>query len=193
MTAARIAAGIAARAMLVTVPLMLAGCGSSAPKLPSLGMFGGSSEAAPATTGSVQPRAATPEERATQVGATSARAVKCGYNFDPARLRANYLASEMQAGTPAVQMAKVEKIYDLMNLQVKAAVAEEGGYCNQSKTSEIKADLSRHLAGDFSPPPKKAEAGGIGLFDSKGPSATKALTADDMWDKSGRQRGTGPQ
>jgi hypothetical protein len=181
MTASRAAA-------IAVLPLLLAGCGSSAPKLPSLGMFGGSSEeAAPATTASVAPKPVTPEERATQVGATSARAQKCGYNFDPAKLKANYLASEMQAGTPAAQMAKVDKVYDLMFLQVRAAIAGEAGYCNDAKTKEIKADLTRHLAGDYSPPQQKvAESGG--LFDTKGPTSNKPLTADDMWDKSGMQR-----
>ncbi len=197
MTAARLvarpAATFAVRAMLAAVPLLVAGCGNSAPKLPSLGMFGGSSDAAPVTTASVPAAPVKPEERAAQVGATSARATKCGYNFDPARLKANYMASEMQAGTPAEQLAKVDKVYDLINLQVKAAVASEGGYCTDSKTREIRSDLTRHLAGDFSPPPRKPEEPGFGLFDNKGPTAQKALTADDMWDKSGRQRGSGPQ
>jgi hypothetical protein len=186
----------AARPLFVLVPLLMAGCGSSAPSLPKLNMFG-SSDAAPATTGSVTqaPAAApaTPEQRAAQVGATSARAVKCGYNFDPARLKANYMAAESQGGLAVADLSKVEKAYDTINVQVARAIAGQGDYCTESKTQEIKADLTRHLSGDYSPPVQKKAAGGGGLFGnmldtSSGSSAYKPLTADSMWEKTGEQR-----
>jgi hypothetical protein len=42
-------------------------------------------------------------------------------------------------------------------------VAGEKNYCTDEKTASIKADLSRHLAGDYtpSPLPKKQEEEGI--------------------------------
>lgn len=94
--------------------------------------------------------------RAFQVGTVSARAVKCGFNFDPGKLKANYLAYERQQ--PGAQdVAKIERIYDVSFNGVAKAVAAEGEYCTNAKTKIIKADLGRHLAGDYTPrPPEKA-------------------------------------
>jgi hypothetical protein len=171
--------------------LLLAGCGSSAPKISTASVLGpeAASQAQPAPAVPV-----TPEQRAAQVGATSARATKCGYNFDPDKLRASFIASEMQAGTAADQMPKVEKAYDTIRASVAAAVAGDVGYCTQAKTKEIKADLSRHLAGDFNPPSQtrlaQQEKGMFGgLFDSQCASCdNKPLTADTFWDKNGEIR-----
>ena len=44
-----------------------------------------------------------------QVAWTSARAQKCGFNFDPGKLKANYIASEQRAGADAARMANVDK------------------------------------------------------------------------------------
>ncbi len=112
--------------------------------------------------------------RAFQVGTVSARAVKCGFNFDPGKLKANYLAYERQQ--PGAQDAsKVERIYDVSFNGVAKAVAAEGEYCSDSKTKAIKSDLGRHLAGDYTPriAPKKEEDGlfsgwGSGGSDSEG-------------------------
>lgn len=181
------------RPLLLVAPLLLAGCGSSALSLPKFSMFGGSSET-PASTGSVAapapPPPATPEQRAAQVGAVSARAVKCGYNFDPSRLRANYMAAEAQFGTPVDQLGKVEKAYDTINGKVAAEVAKDGGYCTEARTRDIKADLTRHLAGDFSPPPAKRVAEGPSFWDSISGTgeAPKPFNADEMWDKTGEQK-----
>jgi hypothetical protein len=88
--------------------------------------------------------------RAFQVGTVSARAVKCGFNFDPAKLKATYLAYERQL--PGAQdAAKIERIYDVSFNGVAKAVAAEGEYCTTAKTKVIKTDLGRHLAGDYTP------------------------------------------
>ncbi len=69
--------------------------------------------------------------RAFQVGTVSARAIKCGFNFDPAKLKTNYLAYERQ--TAGVDMAKIERVYDV-SFNVAKAVATEADYCSQEKT-----------------------------------------------------------
>ena len=131
----------------VTIVLVLAGCSNSGSGL---------------TTGSILPGAAAKPaadpmmERALQVGATSARAAKCGYNFDPQKLKANYVAFE--TAQPGADAAKIEKIYDATRASVAAKIPDPGEYCNDEQTAKIKGDLSRHLAGDFNPPPKKVEA-----------------------------------
>ena len=131
-----------------------------------------------------------PNARAVQVGATSARAVKCGYNFDAAKLRASYLAAEAQQGLPPDQIAKVEKTYDTTQTSVAKAVAAQGDYCTEAKTREIKADLTRHLAGDFNPPQKKQVAQGGGflgdLFSSSTPR--EKFGADTYFDATGKPK-----
>jgi hypothetical protein len=146
----------AARLMLALVAAAaLAGCGASS------GLTTGS------VLGEEKPAAAAgpvndPPMRAFQVGTVSARAVKCGFNFDPAKLKASYLAYESkQPG--ATDRARIEKIYDVSFNGVAKAVVGETEYCTDAKTKVIKADLTRHLAGDYtpSPPPKVEQEEGL--------------------------------
>lgn len=133
-----------------------------------------------------------PNSRAIQVGATSARATKCGYNFDPARLKASYLASETQQGVPPDQLAKLEKTYDTTAGAVSKAVATEEGYCSDFKNREIKADLTRHLAGDFNPPPPKRIAknndGFLSSILGNSDNPPEKFGADTYFDPTGRPK-----
>lgn len=130
--------------------------------------------------------------RAMQVGSVSARAQKCGYNFDPAKLKANFLASETRIN-PA-DAGKATQVYDVAHNGVLKAVATKADYCTAEKTAEIKEDLTRHLAGDFSPRPPKIAAQEPGLFDSwgdgngneKGPK----FGTGDWWDKQAEKKGS---
>ncbi len=119
------------------------------------------------STGSVAPGApavaaapVTPTARAYAVGVTSARAAKCGFFFDPVKLRGNFLAAEQQTGASPEDLAKIEKNYDVSAATMTKVIANEENYCSDEKTKYIKADLTRHLAGDYtpgSPHPKKQE------------------------------------
>lgn len=140
----------------------LAGC-SGGPALPSLATGSVATQSATAAPAAPTQRN-DPASRALQVGATAARAVKCGFNFDPARLRSQFLAGEATVGTPAGEMAKVEKIYDIAYSGISRGVAEKQDYCSEAKTREIKEDLTRHLAGDYSPRPVKQVAADDGGF-----------------------------
>ena len=141
------AAGIS----LALVAAALMGCGG-APSLTTGSILGGPEK--PATpAGPVND----PTMRAFQVGTVSARAIKCGFNFDPAKLKTNYLSYE-RTMTPGGDLAKVEKIYDVSFNGVAKAVAGQSDYCSEQKTKAIKADLSRHLAGDYTPAARPKEA-----------------------------------
>lgn len=136
------------------VALALAGC-SGTPSLSTGALFGSSSDkaaAVPAPT--VAPQ--TPADRALHVGATTARAKRCGYVFDPAGVRAAYLAYEASQGGAADQLARTEKSYDYTVASVGKTVAANEDYCSDEQTSVIKKDLTQVLAGDFSAPTKKA-------------------------------------
>lgn len=163
-------------AVLVSA-LLIGGC-SSFPSLSTGSIAGTGAPTAPA--GPVNDVTA----RAMQVGALSARAQKCGYNFDPVKLRSAYIASEAQIN-PA-DVAKAEKIFDISHNGIIKAVAAKPNYCSDAKTAEIKEDLTRHLAGDFSPRPPKVEAQEPGFFDKWGDGAASEkgpkFGSDGWWE-----------
>lgn len=138
--------------------LSLCGCGASIPGLST-------SALSPAPKDNN-----TPTNRAFQVGATSARAIKCGYNFDPVKLRTQFLAAE--AATDPANADNLSKIYDTSFNGVTKAIAGKGDeYCTQQKVASIKEALSRHLAGDYAPPPP-APAEDEGILGSFGSTTT---------------------
>lgn len=125
----------------------LGGCGASLPSLTTGSLFGGSN-AAPVVQND-------PVSRAMEVGATSARAIKCGYNFDPSKLRTQFLAAETAANPD--DAGKLGQVYDTTFNGVSKAIASQGAeYCTAAKTSRIKEALTRHLAGDYTPSPPEA-------------------------------------
>ncbi len=179
--------------LLAASALALAGCGSSA--LTTASLTGGSEPAVAGTaaTGSTAalpaaPPPSDPTSRAIQVGATSARASRCGFYFDPAKLRSNFLAAEASQGAAPDQLQKIEREYDHIRGAVLKATTAEADYCSKSRASEIKTDLNRHLAGDFTPTPKKQEAQGGGLFSGLVDSTEqKPWQADKLWDEMQRR------
>jgi len=159
---------------LVISATALAGCSASLGET-TASIFGGGAKTAEVNAGAATPVAAaqpapppsSPTSRALNVGAVTARALKCGYNFDPARLKAAFIASETALGTPVAEIETLEKVYNVGFNGVNKVASTEEGYCSEKKTKEIKSDLSRLLAGDFTPVVRKApEDDGIitGLF-----------------------------
>jgi len=143
--------------------MLLAGC-SAGSSLSTGSLFGGSASATPAAPVAAPVTVSDPTSRAFQVGTVSARAVKCGYNFDPAKLRASFLAYEVGSGLSSADVPRVEQIYDVSYNGVVKATATDKAYCTEARTKEIKTDLTRHLAGDYTPTPRKpvvAESGGL--------------------------------
>ena len=106
-----------------------------------------------------------PMARPVQVGWTVARAQRCGFNFDAAKLKANFLTSESQRGQQA-NLANIEKSYDQTFTTISARIKGEDGYCTEKKSAAIKADLQRHLAGNYDPKlPEEKKVAASGLFD----------------------------
>ncbi len=131
--------------------LLLAACITSAAAVLSSAC---SSPGSGLTTGSLlptlKPKSDPPMERATMVAVTSAGAERCGYNFDPAQLRSHYLAYEAAQGTGADQLPRLQQTYDAARNRLYTAIKSPEEYCTEVRTSEIKRDLTRHRAGDFS-------------------------------------------
>src|ERR1700730_5779544 len=167
----RLAHGLAA-AVVVAGACLLAGCSTSASDL-----TGGAAE-----VGGLKNE--DPMARPVGVAWTSARAKRCGFYFDGAKLRTSYLAWERGQGTTAEQLAKIETAYDTSFKSAFERVAADTGYCTDRKGGEIKADLQLYLAGDYAPnlPKPVAIASCSGFFgcqtQSEEPFSTKKF-----WDK----------
>ena len=147
------------------VVLLLAGCSGSGggAGLTTAAILDGGATAAPGDAPSIA--ADDPMARPVQVGWTAARAQKCGFNFDAAKLRGMFLASEAQRGIAGDGLGKIEKSYDQTVATVRSNIAGDGDYCSDKRSAAIKADLQRHLAGDYSSklqePKKKVATGGF--------------------------------
>ncbi len=145
---------------LLGIATLLGGCGASLGNVTTGSLFGGAAKV-PA------PPPNDPTARAMQVGTTSARALKCGFNFDPSKLRTQFLASET-AAAPA-ESTKLVQIYDTAFSGISKAVAGQGeAYCSASKTGAIKQALNRHLTGDYTPSPPEPVEEETGIFGDLG-------------------------
>jgi len=164
--------------------LLLGGCSSSS-GMSTGSLFGGGQQNAAAPAAVAANPAGDPTTRAFQVGSTSARAVKCGYNFDPVKLKTTFLSSEA-AAVSAADIPRVEKVYDTAYNGVAKAVAGQPGYCTPDKTADIKANLTRHLAGDYTPAQVKKQPEEPGWFSNWGGAGTDSgpkFGTGDWWEK----------
>jgi hypothetical protein len=149
------------------------------------------------TTGATKPAAAStpatpvpedPMARPVQVAWTAARAKRRGFFFDPAKLRSTYLAYESSHGAAGDQLAKMQKTYDTTFTTISARVSALPEYCTDHVGAEIKTDLQRHLAGDYTPSPKKkviAQCGG--LFDPCVKKEDGPFDAAEFWKQKERE------
>jgi hypothetical protein len=172
----RLARGMAC-ALLLSSAALAAGCSGGASGL---------------TTGATQPADAPsgvnnghPMARPVSVAWTSARARRCGFYFDPAKLRSAYLAFEAQQGAAGDQLAKIQSSYDSTFNVISTRIGGEADYCTERRGADIKADLQRHLAGDFTPnlpkPTADASCGLFGCATSSDPD--KPFDSKDFWKK----------
>jgi len=160
-----------ALSLLVAVAAVAAGCSGGA------GLITGSTASATEAPGALPPES--PLARPTGVAWTSARAEKCGFYFDSAKLRASYLAYEAKQSTPD-QLAKAQQAYDSTYKVIGQRVAADPDYCSDRKSADIKAELTRHLAGDFTAKvvvaKKEENCGWLGM------GCTPAARPDEKWD-----------
>jgi len=129
-----------------------------------------------------------PMARPIAVAWTSARARRCGFYFDSAKLRTSYLAYEAGQGNSREKLAEIEKSYDTTFKVISDKVATDAGYCTDHKSAEIKTDLQRHLAGDYTPrlpQPKLVEA--CGMFGCPTALSEQPFNTKNFWDKTDRE------
>ena len=104
-----------------------------------------------------------PMARPASVAWISARAKRCAFFFDPDKVRTAYLAYEgRQTGQ---DFAKVQSVYDNTYKLILAKTSSDEGYCTEKRSADIKADLARVLAADYSPNlPKPTMVANCGMF-----------------------------
>src|SRR5262249_7790493 len=144
--------------LLLAGTALHAGCGSSSASLTTSSTSVMPPDA-PAAISNDDPMA-----RPVGVAWTSARAKRCGFYFDPAKLRTSYLAYESRQAA-GEQYAKIEKIYDATYKATSEKVSQDVDYCSDRKALEIKADLERYLRADYTPNlPKPKTVASCGFF-----------------------------
>lgn len=151
---------------------VMTGC-SGGPSLTTGSLFGGSDGTEKKAVKAEQPKGDA-TTRAFQVGSVSARAVKCGYNFDPAKLKASFLAGEAAQGADEGIIARASRIYDIAYSGVTKGVSDQQSYCTEKRTAGIKKDLSRYLGGDFSERTVKVAKQDKGFFSGWGNSGSSS-------------------
>lgn len=111
-----------------------------------------------------------PMARPASVAWTAARAQRCGFFFDPGKMKANYLAFESKQGTAGADLAKIEGVYDNTFKLILSKTSADANYCTDTRGQEIKANLARNLAGDFTPAlPKPKMVADCGMFGCANP------------------------
>jgi hypothetical protein len=172
-------------AWAVLVCMTTLGACSNAP-LPSLttgSLFGSKPDAQAATSVAAVPSIKNdPTTRTLQVSRVAAKAQRCGFNFDPVKLKANFMAAEgAQGGVDVAELSKLDQVYNGSFKGTLKSVKADESYCSELRTAHVKGDLNRHLAGDFAPgtpfkDPNADDDGGLfsgsgGIFDSSGSTA----------------------
>jgi hypothetical protein len=164
-----------AAALLVALGALAGGCGSSAGSLTSGGVLAG--DASRGLTRSDDPMA-----RPIGVAWTSARARRCGFSFDGAKLRSNYLSWEASQGASGERLAKIEQSYDRTYKIIWEKVTVDAGYCTDKKSTEINAELQRHLGGDYTPNlPLPKVAASCGVFGCGPSRSEQPFDSKDFW------------
>lgn len=176
---------VSVSALILLSALALSGC-SGTSGLSTSSLFGGDDAAKAAVP---VKETNTPSNRAYRLGAVSARAAKCGYNFDPLKLKTTFLQQEAQAGLTVDQLGKLDKIYSVAFNGVKKAITSNASYCTDKKTAVIRTSLNKYLAGDFSAKSaskvvatKKVEAGAFDWFDTSDEKAGPKFGSQDWWE-----------
>ena len=136
-------------AAALAVTAVLSGCGG-------VSLTGKSKDTPQATPVSLE-RDNTPENRLIQVSSTAARASYCAFGMDRARLKTSYLAYERQQGASEEMLAKFDRLYDSSYNLFYNKVRENPDACSKSQIEEIRPDINRHLAGDYTPSKRKPQ------------------------------------
>ena len=117
---------------------------------PLLGACAGSG-ATGSTTAAAMPAAPTPEGRLKNLVWNSAWATACGFQLDTAKLKANYMAYEVAAGTDPAKIASLGNSFDKLHGSIRNMAVGRPDECTEDRIGRIRETVGRYLANDFSP------------------------------------------
>ena len=145
--------------ILILAALALTACGNNAPSFSGITKFIRPGDDKKAVADATPAKAQDPMARPVQVAWTSARAKKCGFYFHPQQLKSSLVSYETKQDATPVHLQKVETAYKLTEATITKKLQETslGAYCTAGTVEEIRKDLNRHMAGDFSPTVRKQE------------------------------------
>ena len=103
----------------------------------------------------------------------------------PSRCGRSYLATEAQSGTPPDQVQKVTKEFDYTRQNVLAAVVKDDTYCTEGRNREVKAALTRYLAGEFNPPQRQQA---LDVKWNEHQAKRETFKGEDVFDRAQRPR-----
>ena len=67
--------------------------------------------------------------------------------------------------------------------KIKGTITDSEAYCSDKRSAAIKADLTRHLAGNYEPNfPEEKAAPSTTLLGKYDPGAAKAMDSKAIWD-----------
>ena len=89
--------------------------------------------------------------RPEQVAFISACALAYGYQHDPVKLRAAYIAYEAKRGATRDQLGSIEKGYDTTYRAIDVMGARKTSYCATKDGEEVRSELRRYTSGFFEP------------------------------------------
>ena len=162
----------------------LAACGSSSLTTGSL-IGQQKPQTAQSIDGAIAVSPDDPLARPIQVAWTSARAVRCGFYFDPKKLKGAVVAAEAAKGATSDQINKVERSYDYTFERVSAQITGESDYCAEKIVAEVRGDLNRHLAGDYTVNARKVAQNNTILDSLSGQTSTiKPMDPKRIFDNS---------
>jgi len=160
--------------LLLALAGLAAGCGGNAAGLTTSSTAGESKI----------PSNDDPLARPTFVAWTAARAKRCGFFFDAAKLKASYLAYESKQGKNAGDLANLERTYDQTFKSTSDTAWANDDYCSDKKGAEIKQELARHLAGDYAPNfPKPKVVADCGIFGCSSSVSDEPFDSKKFWQK----------
>jgi hypothetical protein len=167
-------------ALAILGAALQAGCGGNAAGLTT------------SSTESKIPSNDDPMARPAFVAWTSARAKRCGFFFDAAKLKAAYLAYERKQGASPDNLANIEKTYDQSFKSTSDTIWANDDYCSEKKGAEIKQELSRHLAGDYTPNfPKPKVVADCGFFGCGQVPSDEPFDSKKFWQKNDADKVSG--
>ena len=146
---------LAVAATAAVVATALVACSSGQTGVTTGSVLGGD----PAVTADQAPTSTNdPMARPIHIGWVTARAQRCGFHFDSAKVKASYFAYETAQGATGDQLNRIQRAYDYSHSSISQRIKGDGDYCDGKRSAEIKEHLGKVLAGDYSVPPPKQVA-----------------------------------